>query len=229
MKKNFKSYAIIWVIGLAIFNLCALLVPLETRFTPNFWSGYGFVTVAFVFQLGVAYFAFKEDKKEKFFLSIPTITISFITLICTIIAGAVAMAVEGIPEWVGSVVGFACVGFGAAAAILSKTAGDLVSSKEEKVKTQTFFIKSLTVDADTLVSQAQVPEIKAQVTKVYEAIRYSDPMSNDALAGAETQITLKFNELQGAVAKNDATKVQTISNELLILIKDRNTKCKLVK
>ena len=54
-------------------------------------------------------------------------------------------------------------------------------------------------------------------------------MSNDALACAESQITFKFNELQNAVAENDATKVQTISNELLILIKDRNNKCKLLK
>jgi hypothetical protein len=229
MKKNFKSFIIIWAAGLVLFNLCAFLIPTETRFTPNFWSGYGFITVAFVLQLGIAYFAFKEVNKEKLFLSIPTITVSFITLVCTAIAGAVAMAVEGVPEWVGSVVGFACVGFGVASTLLSKTAGDLVSKKEEKIKVQTFFIKSLTVDADTLVAQAQMPEIKAQVTKVYEAIRYSDPMSNDALAGTEAQITLKFNELQNAVTSNDATAVQTISNELLVLIKDRNSKCKLLK
>ena len=229
MKKNFKSFIIIWAVGLVLFNLCAFLIPTETRFTPNFWSAYGFVTVAFVFQLGVSYFTSKEEKKDKLFLTLPTITISFITLICTIIAGAVSMAVEGIPDWVGSVVGFACVGFGVAATLLSKAAGDLVSEKEEKIKVQTFFIKALTVDANTLVAQAQTPEIKEEVRKVYEAVRYSDPMSNDALAGAEAQITLKFNELQTAVKDNNAEAVKTISNELLILIKDRNSKCKLLK
>ncbi len=229
MKKNFKSFIIIWAAGLVLFNLCAFLIPTETRFTPYFWSGYGFITVAFVLQLGIAYFAFKEVNKEKLFLSIPTITVSFITLVCTAIAGAVAMAVEGIPEWVGSVVCFACVGFGVAGILLSKTAGDMVAKKDDKIKTQTFFIKSLTVDADTLVAQAKEPEIKAEVKKVYEAIRYSDPMSNDALAGTEAQITLKFNELQTAIKDNNAEAVKTISNELLILIKDRNSKCKLLK
>lgn len=229
MKKNFKSYAIVWAIGLVIFNLCAFLIPSETRFTPSFWLGYGFITLAFVLHLGTAFFGFKEESKEKFFLNISTITISFTTLICTAVVGAITMAVPGIPEWLGSILCFACFGIGIAATIFAKTAGDIVAKKDEKIKVQTFFIKSLTVDADTLVSQAKTPEIKAELTKVYEAIRYSDPKSCDALSGAESQITLKFNELQGAVAQNDAVAVQTISNELLILIKDRNSKCKLLK
>ena len=229
MKKNFKSYAIVWAIGLVIFNLCAFLIPSETRFTPSFWLGYGFITLAFILHLGTAFFGFKEESKEKLFLNISTITISFTTLICTAIVGAITMAVPGIPEWLGSILCFACFGIGIAATLFAKTAGDIVAKKDEEIKVQTFFVKSLTVDADTLVSQAKTPEIKAELTKVYEAIRYSDPKSCDALSGAESQITLKFNELQGAVAQNDAVAVQTISNELLILIKDRNSKCKLLK
>ena len=229
MKKNFKSYAIVWAIGLVIFNLCAFLIPSETRFTPSFWLGYGFITLAFILHLGTAFFGFKEESKEKFFLNISTITISFTTLICTAIVGAITMAVPGIPEWLGSILCFACFGIGIVATLFAKTAGDIVAKKDEEIKVQTFFVKSLTVDADTLVSQAKTPEIKAELTKVYEAIRYSDPKSCDALSGAESQITLKFNELQGAVAQNDAVAVQTISNELLILIKDRNSKCKLLK
>lgn len=229
MKKNFKSYAIIWAIGLAIFNLCAFLIPSPTRFTPSFWLGYGFITIAFILHLGTAFFAFKEENLNKFFLNVSTIKISYTTLICTAIVAAITMAAPGFPEWLGAIICFACFGIGVAATLFAKTAGDVVSAIDDKIKTQTFFIKALTVDADTLVSQAQIPEIKAQVTKVYEAIRYSDPMSNDALAPSETQITLKFSELQDAVAQNDATAVQTISNELLILIKDRNSKCKLLK
>ena len=229
MKKSFKAYTIIWVIGLAFFNLVAFLAPTVIKFTPSFWLGYGFITLAFILHLGTAYFSFKEDSKEKFFLSISTLTISFITLICTTIVGVITMLVPTLPEWAGVLLCFACFGIGIAATLLAKTAGDAVSKIDEKVKVQTFFIKALTVDADTLVSQAKSAEIKAEVTKVYEAIRYSDPMSNDALAGAESQITLKFNQLQDAVASNDATAVQTLANELLILIKDRNSKCKLLK
>lgn len=123
MKKNFKSYAIVWAIGLVIFNLCAFLIPSETRFTPSFWLGYGFITLAFILHLGTAFFGFKEESKEKLFLNISTITISFTTLICTAIVGAITMAVPGIPEWLGSILCFACFGIGIAATLFAKTAG----------------------------------------------------------------------------------------------------------
>ena len=127
MKKNFKSYVIIWVIGLAIFNLCSFFVPSETKFTASFWLGYGFITLAFILHLGTAFFGFKEESKEKFFLNISTITISFTTLICTAIVGAITMAVPGIHEWLGSILCFACFGIGIAATLFAKTVGDIVA------------------------------------------------------------------------------------------------------
>ena len=229
MKKSFKAYTIIWVIGLAFFNLVAFLAPTVIKFTPSFWLGYGFITLAFILHLGTAYFSFKEDSKEKFFLSISTLTISFITLICTTIVGVITMLVPTLPEWAGVLLCFACFGIGIAATLLAKTAGDAVSKIDEKVKVQTFFIKALTVDADTLVSQAKSAEIKAEVTKVYEAIRYSDPMSNDALADVETKIQYQFNAFTNAVKNEDAELVASMSVELLDLIDARNKKCKVLK
>ena len=106
---------------------------------------------------------------------------------------------------------------------------DEIERIDTKVKTQTFFIKSLTVDVDTLMAQAKSEDIKAECRKVYEVIRYSDPMSNDALASVESQITVKFAELSDAVKEDNAEKVAEIANEVIILIGDRNKKCKLLK
>lgn len=64
---------------------------------------------------------------------------------------------------------------------------------------------------------------------MYEAVRYSDPMSNDALASAEAQITIKFNELADAVNAEDAEKAKAAASEVVILINNRNQKGKLLK
>ena len=69
-------------------------------------------------------------------------------------------------------------------------------------------------------------EAKELTKKIYEAIRYSDPMSNDALASGETAITIKFKEFEEAIVTNNYA--GNIANELLILINDRNQKCKLL-
>ena len=54
-------------------------------------------------------------------------------------------------------------------------------------------------------------------------------MSDDALTDVESQITLKFADFSDAVIKEDANAAKKLSGELMILIEDRNRKCKLLK
>lgn len=229
MKKDFKAYVVIWLIGLAIFNVIAFLIPGDDKFTLDFFVGYGFITLAYVLQLGVGYFAFKEKNINKVFLNLPTVTISFTTLVCTAIVAVITMAVEPVPAWLGAILCFVCFGIGAISILLANQTAGIVGGIDDKVKSQTFFIKALTIDVDTLSSQAPSSEIRAEVLKVYEAVRYSDPMSNEALTASESQITVKFNQLSDAVVAGDSDGVKVLANEMLILIKDRNNKCKLLK
>ena len=139
------------------------------------------------------------------------------------------MAVPFIPYWVGIVLDVLIVAFYAIAIISSKAAADTIENIDKKVKAQTMFIKSLTVDAESLLNQSESDETKAIAKKVYEAIRYSDPMSNDALSSVESQITIKFNEFSNAVIEDNKPLADSIGNELIILVNDRNKKCRLSK
>lgn len=145
------------------------------------------------------------------------------------IVDAVAMAVPFVPYWVGIILDVLIVAFYAVAIISSKATADTIENIDNKVKTQTFFIKSLTVDAESLLSRAKSDETKAIAKKIYEAICYSDPMSNETLSSVESQITIKFNEFSNAVIEDNKSHAETLGNELIILVNDRNKKCKLLK
>ena len=93
----------------------------------------------------------------------------------------------------------------------------------------TFFIKSLTVDAESLIARAKNETIKAECKKVYEAVRYSDPMSNSALSSIESEITITFAKLSEAVVDDNFETVSEFTSEIIILLGDRNNKCKLLK
>lgn len=54
-------------------------------------------------------------------------------------------------------------------------------------------------------------------------------MSNDALSVIEAKITVKMDELSSAVGADDAAKAKEIADELVILVGDRNRKCKVLK
>ena len=104
---------------------------------------------------------------------------------------------------------------------------ELVQDMDGKNKQRTLFLRSLTVDAESLLAHAAVPELKKTLQEVYEAVRYSDPMSHGALAGVEGQITVKFSELSKAVDAQEPA--ERAAEELKVLLSDRNKKCKLLK
>ena len=232
MKKNLGLYFIAWAAVLGLFNVIAFLIPtlpLQDKYTPSFWIGYAFISLMIVAQAICSVMAFRADTAKKMFYNISLISTSYIGLIVSLIVGGIFMIFSFLPYWLGIVVCGIILAFNVISVIKASAAISEVVRIDNKIKTQTFFIKSLTVDADTLMAQTKSDVAKAECKKVYEAIRYSDPMSDDALASVEGQITLKFAELSDAVKADDAEKVAVLANEVIILVGDRNKKCKLLK
>lgn len=233
MRKYFKYYGICWAVVLVVFNVITFVTVNETvglaSVGSSFWVGYAFITIAFIGNLICSFLFCKEENKGKVFLNIPIVSLAYSALIVSLIVGAVAMAVPQIPYWIGVIVNVLVLAFYAIAIVKASAAAYIVNDVDQKIKKQTFFIKSLTVDADSLMARAKNDEMKAETKNVYEAIRYSDPMSNDALASIENQIQNEFNVFADAVKNNDIDLAKSSANELVILINDRNKKCKLLK
>jgi len=85
------------------------------------------------------------------------------------------------------------------------------------------------VDIDNIYNRIDTDDIKESVKKVQEALRYSDPMSCSALESIEFEIDIQLQKLKGAVIKNEENVVNDVVVELLILIQERNNKCKALK
>lgn len=233
MKKYFTVYGICWAIALVVFNIITFISTGNTVGISNagagFWVGYVFITIVFVANLVCSFLFFKEENIDKIFLKLPIIYIAYIALIVSLIAGAIAMAIPVIPYWVGIVVDVMILAVYAIAIVQVNTAADVVSEIDDRVKAQTFFIKSLTADAQTLMSFAQSDDVQTECKKVYESIRYSDPMSNDALAGIESQIQNEFYVFSNAVKDGDTELVKSSADRIVTLVHERNNKCKLLK
>ena len=139
------------------------------------------------------------------------------------------MFVYEIPEWLVFVLFVIVCAVSGLAVLKAKTAVALVEGVEEKIKVQTQVFKSLIADAEHLLSTCKSAELKTEAKKVYEAIRYSDPMSNDALADIEGQIQSEFTFFAQAINSEDLELAKTVGEGLLNLIDSRNKKCKVLK
>lgn len=232
MKKVFKFYSAIWAVLLALFNVISFVSVgwsgIE-KFTPSFWLGYIFITIAFIGQITCTYFALNDNDIKKTFYNISLISTSYTGLILSFIFGGLCMLISPLPYWVGIILCAIVLVFNIIAVIKASAVVDIVSGIDEKVKENILFIKSLTVDAEGLISRAKNETIKAECKRVYEAVRYSDPMSSDSLSGVEGDITIKFSKFSEAVISEDSVTVATLADEIIILLGDRNKKCRLLK
>ncbi len=233
MKKSLGIYSIIWAICLAVFNVIVFVTPNKigevSKFSGSFWVGYIFITVAFLGQIVCAFFAFKAKNLKKFFYNIPLISISYGGLIAVLVVGSVFMAVPVLPEWIAIIVCVIILAFNAVAIIKATAAADIVSGIDKKIKTQTFFIKNLTAETQSLMSSAKTDELRAETKKVYEAIRYSDPMANAALSELDAQIERQFNAFANAIKTEDAELAKETADVLVEMVERRNQKCKFLK
>lgn len=234
MKKNFKFYALIWAILLAVWCAIVFLVrPIIPGYVINyevrFWIAFVFIVAAFIGNLVFAYFAFKAENLKKMFLNIPLITVSWSALIAMLVVGSGLMLIPNCPAWISAIVSIVVLAFNAIAVIKAAWAADTVGKVDEKVKAQTSYIKNLTVDTENILARAKSEPVKAECKKVYEAVRYSDPMSNEDISVIEAKITVKVDDFSSAVGADDAEKAKEIADEIVILVDDRNRKCKLLK
>ena len=233
MKKSFNFYAVIWAICLVLFNILSFVTPNEiagiSKFDGSFWIGYVFITIGFIGQLVCAYTAFKADNLKKLFYNIPLINISYTGLVVMLIVGGIAMAIPQFPEWLGVIICFVVLAISIIAVLTAKVAIDAVSAIDEKIAKNTAFIKSLTLDAQSLMNRANAPMLKEKCKRVYEALRYSDPVSSEQLSYVENQIKNEFDLLTDAVLSDDLDKTEIAVKEILTLISKRNNKAKLLK
>lgn len=234
MKKNFKYFAITWAVCFVLFNAVTFLIPNEvfgvTRFDKSvFWIAYVFIVLSFALQLVTAYKFVKDDSKEKMFLNIPLLTTGYTAVAVSLVVGAVFMIIPVIPSWIGAIVCLIISGYFTIACIKASAVANVVADIDVKVKKQTAFVRMAVVEVENIVARATTAVAKADVKKVYEALRYSDPMSVPALEDIEQKIDNGIKQLKTVVENKDDEKILIIVADLLLDIKERNSKCKLLK
>lgn len=232
MKKNFKFYALIWVLMLALFNVIAFVSSgweNHEKYTNAFWTGYIFITLMFVGQLICSAMAFSSDSAKKMFYNISLIRTSYIGLVVSFVIGGLCMLISTLSYWIAVLICSVILAINIITVLKAAVVVSEVGRVDQKIKAKTFFVKSLTVDAEALVKQATSEFAKEECRRVYEIIRYSDPMSNDALAAIEAEISIKFATLTDVVKANNIDEIKNTAREIVILIENRNNKCKLLK
>ena len=150
-------------------------------------------------------------------------------LIVSFIVGALCMLNLMITYWIAVIVCMVVLAIYAILVFKLVIVVDEVISIDERIAKKTKFIKMLTVDLEVLMNKKTNSEIKNECRKLYEIVRYSDPIQCEELIDIENEIKLKFTMFSDLVNCENVLEVKKVGKELLDMIDERNKKCKLFK
>ena len=230
MKKLFQAYALCWAILFVIVQLVVILLPAQVtvgNVTYVKLKGLSVATfivieLALVLQLVCTWLAFRQNKLSGLFYRVPLIRLSYGAAIVTAVVGIVAMAVPGMPQWIPLALCTVILALYVCALLFAVAGAEAIEEREAEIMASTSHMKALTGQAEALMNLARDPETKNQLKKVYEALRFADPVSSGATAESERAIGAGLAALQTAVADGKTEEVKETAEKLLTLIRERS-------
>ena len=189
-------------------------------------------SVGALVQVGLSVFCFRAAENRKKFHGISLRAVSGVALVAFGLLGLIVAFFELtlIPLAMGLVVLLILqYVFYSYSVEVKPDAVEVVQSTTEAINKKTAFIRELTVQAQNLMDKCASEEDKKCAETVYEAIRYSDPMSSDALNEIEEKIKKEFSSFAKTLTEKNTEDAETAKDNLLSLIKERNNTCKALK
>lgn len=210
---------------LVLYVLVAFLIPFVH--TATFWVSFVFTLIAFGVVGAAFYIAFikNPDAKSRFY-GFPIAKIGAIYGLVQLIAGMLFMALAAlVPAWVAVLVYAIALGPAVIGLISAEAVAEEIHNQDAKLKKNVSLMRSLQSKVNQMAAQSEDAAIKA----LAEEFRYSDPVSSDAIADAETDLAAAVDELQSAYVDGDSEAVAKLCRKASALLAERNRLCKLNK
>jgi len=228
MKKDTKQVLIIGVAAFVFYNVAAFVIPCLK--TPVFWISWVFTLMAFAVAGYAVYTSLiqKTDVKSRFY-GFPIARIGVIYLVAQALVGGVFMSFGNVIAWWLAVVVFAA---GFAVAVIGLVSADAVVDQiqemDDKLKRDVSVMRALQSKVGAMTAGCEGEAAEA-VRAFADELRYSDPVSNEAIADADAELAAVIDELQAAVAGGNADDVKALCRKATVVLAERNRLCKLNK
>ena len=210
---------------LILYILIVFLIPFVK--TAIFWVSFVFTLIAFGVVAVSLYIAFVKnpDVKSKFY-GFPIAKIGVMYGAAQLLAGLIFMALGlWIPVWAAVLVYALLLGAAVIGLISADAVREEIQRQDNKLKKDVSFMRNLQSKVNQMATQCAAPELR----QFAEDIRYSDPVSSDALTDIERELAAAVEELQAAVVDGDSESVAQLCRKASATLAERNRLCKLNK
>lgn len=231
INKNMKTAAIMLAIAFVVYNVILFVAAGFVDHNAVFWLSWVFVLLGFVTMAIVGVFLGEEGLHMRdWIFGFPMLRYTYIYIIGELVLSVIFMLCEHTASWkLAFILQFILICIYLVFVVGCFFAKRTIHEVKTNTKDKTTFIRMLRVDAEMLVEKCNDAETKALCQKLAEDIRFSDPMSNEALFELEKEITLAVSSCNDAIAAGDLETAKELCGKASVLLTERNKKCKVLK
>lgn len=221
-KKSIGALLALWAIVFAVYNLFVFLFVVP--WSPVFWISYGFMALAFVLQLVGMYLSFKEMSVKAIFFGIPLAQFTLFYFFAELFMSIVFMIFQNVIWTIPLFLQILLLAVYGVVAIVSVFTRDTAVAVKDQIRESATAMKLNAVDIELLCDAATDPELKTQLRRLAEAVRYSDPVSNDLVADVDGRIRQETLALQILCEDGNVAEALAVCGKLQRLYVERNKK-----
>ena len=229
--KKSKSVIAIYAILLVVYIVAFLIIPFNK--TAASWISFVFTIIAIAGSLFVCGYAFnaKQTLVSKIY-GYPIFRVGAVYAIAQLVIGVVVCAISAViavPYWVALLVSVILLGAAAIGVIITDNTRDLVEEVDESVNVDTKNVTRFQIDIAGIVDICENTEVKADLEKLNELFRFSDPVTNDETREVEESIKTMLAELKTIVADGSTDDINALIKRITNTLNERNRICKASK
>lgn len=230
MNKKQKSLIAVYAIIFVIFNVIYYAIPFNKGAAS--WIAYVFslVSIAAGFYTTKSAFDGDTDLQSKIY-GYPIFRVGVIYGVSQIVFSIIIFAVStfvSVPAWISIVVSVLLLGLAAIGFIAVDNIRDVIEEQEVENAATTKAITYFNIDMGAILDNCTDAVLSKKLNHLAEELRYSDPVSNDALMDIEAQIKTEMDKLSVMIDSGDAEAENQIK-KLENLLANRNRLCKATK
>ena len=231
MTKQQKQLYTILVVSAVLFTVIVFAAPF--RINAVFIISYLCELIALSLQIPFFKAAFEnKDSLKSKVLGFPVFRVGYIYLgiqtVLSLLLIILSTAIVAFPVWI-AVILCALVLCGAViCGMTADIARDTVERVEQSSAVNTAFMMEMRTRSAQLINKASDNNIKAELQKLADNIRFADPVSNDKTANADNALDMAMSQLETAVM-NGTDDITDLCRNVQMALDDRNTAAKMSK
>ena len=226
-----KKFVAIGAILFLMYNVVLFAIAGFSGHEAAFWISYAFVIVAFAMAALTAGYLGKSGRVLcDWLFGFPIIRHCVIYVTAATLISILFMILEYDVGWVlPTIIQVVLLGLYAVLMLTCFISKDAIEEVGQRAVKKTQYMALLRADAEMLFQKCSDPELKVKCKKLAEDIRFSDPMSVEALEYLERELQQTLMECGKAMDEGNYVLAGELCHKASLQLSERNMKCKILK